>query len=279
MLQYVVSSEAPHLTTRIMKPGKKRKRGHMYPVLFKNQKIRVGNAQIDATVIGPRMRRLCPAVIFIHGWRSKSIQHYRDRAADLAEQGIVSLVFSLRGHGESDGDQKKVTRADHLKDVLAAYNFLQEDPRVDKSRIGVFGTSYGCYLAMLLSKYKKVSWLILRAPALYRDSGFNLPTDRAVKALRGYRRQKVNAGRNLALSTLRDFSGDVLVVAGEADEDVPQRTIMNVLEACQAAHSVECVVVRGVDHQLSEQVWRNQVNELTDRWIIERSNPNTRKAR
>jgi dipeptidyl aminopeptidase/acylaminoacyl peptidase len=62
-----------------------------------------------------------------------------------------------------------VTRQDGLDDVLAAYDYLASQPLIDKTAIGVIGTSYGGYLAMLLTAYRPVRWLAMRVPALYPD--------------------------------------------------------------------------------------------------------------
>jgi hypothetical protein len=123
---------------------------------------------------------------------------------------------------------------------------------------------------MLLAGRKKVAWLVLRAPAIYRDAGFaTRSTARAIKDLGDYRRRRVAPGRNMALKSLRSFTGGVLVIAGGLDEDVPARTIKNVMEACRNADIAQVHCIVDADHNLSRDEWRAEANGVIDRWIAE----------
>ena len=64
---------------------------------------------------------------------------------------------------------ERVSREDNLHDVLAAYDLLRGQPAVDDQAIAVVGSSYGGYLAAILTSRRRVRWLGLRAPALYWD--------------------------------------------------------------------------------------------------------------
>jgi dipeptidyl aminopeptidase/acylaminoacyl peptidase len=68
-----------------------------------------------------------------------------------------------------------VTREDNLRDLLAAYDRLLAHPALDTSAIAVVGTSYGGYLASILTSLRPVRWLALRVPALYRDEEWHTP--------------------------------------------------------------------------------------------------------
>ena len=63
----------------------------------------------------------------------------------------------------------------NLRDVLAAYDELVSHPMVDERSIAVDGSSYGGYLAAILTTLRPVRWLALRVPALYQDGGWDLP--------------------------------------------------------------------------------------------------------
>ena len=45
----------------------------------------------------------------------------------------------------------------------------------EEQAIAVVGTSYGAYLATILTSLRPVRWLALRAPAIYKDEGWKLP--------------------------------------------------------------------------------------------------------
>jgi len=47
------------------------------------------------------------------------------------------MTFDLRGHGRDCAQRDKVSRADNLEDVLAAYDALAGWPGVDRSAIAM----------------------------------------------------------------------------------------------------------------------------------------------
>src|SRR5437868_7046696 len=118
-----------------------------------------------------------PGVLFVHGWGG-SKQQYTARAHAVAALGCISLAFDLTGHAGTLPQRETVTRERNLADVLAAYDLLASQPLVDSDAIAVIGSSYGGYLGAILTALRPVRWLALRAPALYRDSGWELPKER-----------------------------------------------------------------------------------------------------
>src|SRR5437764_15287504 len=98
-----------------------------------------------------------------------------------------------------------------MRDLLPAYDFLAAVLNVDSDSIAVVGSSYGGYLAALLTALRPVKWLSLRVPALYKDSEWRLPKLqlRREQALDTYRLQPVNADESHALRVCREFAGDV----------------------------------------------------------------------
>src|SRR5687767_7291230 len=130
--------------------------------------IAVEGERIAGTLIAPATT--IPGVLCVHGWGG-SQQQYLARAREIAALGCVSLTFDLRGHARTDAQQSCVSRADNLKDVLAAYDELVEHPAVDAKSIAIVGSSYGGYLAAILTTLRPVRWLALRVPALYDDAG------------------------------------------------------------------------------------------------------------
>lgn len=89
-----------------------------------------------------------PTVLVVHGLNSNRAG---DNALALAGRlhglGYAVLLFELRGHGGSDGDQ---VAAGYLErwDVLGAYDFLV-DRGVPPERIGILGNSMGGATALL----------------------------------------------------------------------------------------------------------------------------------
>jgi pimeloyl-ACP methyl ester carboxylesterase len=230
--------------------------------------IDVDGERIAGTLIAPGTR--VPGVLCVHGWGGDQ-QQYVARAREIAALGCISLTFDLRGHARNEHRHAEVTREDNLRDVLAAYDGLVAHPAVDTSAIAVVGSSYGGYLAAIMTTLRPVRWLALRVPALYKDTDWDLPKKELHKVsdLHAYRRRHVRPQENRALKACLQFKGDVLVVESENDDIVPHRTIENYVEACTHAHSLTYRVISDADHGLSSEPAQRAYTELLVNWLTE----------
>lgn len=210
-----------------------------------------------------------PGVLLVHGWDG-SQEQYAKRANELAALGCVCLTFDLRGHARHAARRMEVTREDNLRDVLAAYDALVSHPTVDPAAIAIVGSSYGGYLAALVSAMRPVRWLALRAPALYRDGEWDTPKGALSRSdLVAYRRSLVGPKDNRALAACAAFSGEVLIVESEHDQIVPHPVVENYLGAFKRVKSVTYRVLSGADHALSKQEWRQAYGSLLVSWLTE----------
>jgi hypothetical protein len=212
-----------------------------------------------------------PAVLFVHGWGS-SQRRSIGKAKQLVNAGFVCLTFNLRGHARTVEQRDTVTRAQNLRDVMAAYDLLAAQSDVDADRIGVVGGSYGGYLATLLTAERDVRALALRAPALYKDGDFDRPKRQLNldPDLPAYRRRRLQPSDNIALAAAARFDGDVLIVESEHDTVIPHPVIANYLHAFGVAGSVEHEVIGDADHGLSQKGWRRAWGELLVQWVMTR---------
>jgi pimeloyl-ACP methyl ester carboxylesterase len=212
-----------------------------------------------------------PAVLFVHGWGGNQ-QQYLSRARAVAGLGFICLTFDLRGHARSDEQRETVSRQNNLTDLLAAYDVLSEQPGVDSTAIGMVGSSYGAYLAAIMTAQRPVRWLALRAPALYNDTGWDLPKRQlhADPDFSAYRRRAVPAEENLALRACAAFRGNVLLVESEKDDVVPHPVIANYLAACTHAQSVTYRMIEGADHSLSDASWQHTSTSFLLQWLADR---------
>ena len=111
-----------------------------------------------------RRRQQAPAVIFMHGgsrrqmllgWHNRGYYHTAYGFNQyLAANGYVVLSVNYRsgiGYGVDfrEPDDYGWRGASEYQDIVAAARFLQEHPRVDPDRIGLWGGSYGGYLTAL----------------------------------------------------------------------------------------------------------------------------------
>jgi pimeloyl-ACP methyl ester carboxylesterase len=230
--------------------------------------IAVDDLHLAGTLITPRV--CVPGVLFVHGWGG-SQQQYIARAREVAALGCICLTFDLRGHAQTHAQHATVSRDDNLRDVIAAYDVLARQPGVDTTAMAVIGSSYGGYLATILTSVRAVRWLALRVPALYKDADWELAKGQLKKHqdLDAYRRLPVLAEESRALRACTKFDGDVLIVESEHDHVVPGQVIANYREACMRAHSLTYRVIEGADHGLSEDVWQHAYTSLLVNWLTE----------
>jgi pimeloyl-ACP methyl ester carboxylesterase len=229
--------------------------------------IKVDQEHLTGTVVRPTT--LVPGVLLVHGWGGTQEQ-YLARARQIAALGCVCLTFDLRGHGGSDQQQDTVTREDNLRDVIAAYDVLVKQASVDKAAIAVIGSSYGGYLATILSSLRPVRWLGLRVPALYKDEDWALPKQQLKKyGLAAYRRGFVSPDKNRALGACVQFEGDVLLVQSEHDDIIPPPVFANYRAAFKNVRSLTYRLIDGADHALSEEPWQQAYSTLLIKWMTE----------
>lgn len=232
-------------------------------------RVPIGGTFISGTLIpSHKPGSPSPGVLFIHGWGA-SEHKYLPVARRIARLGCVCLTINLRGHQETAHQRDEVSRADSLKDVLAAYDLLVSEPGVDGGRIGVVGSSYGGYLAAILSARRGVRWLALRAPALYKDEGFDMPKRSANQdpELAAFRRRLVAPHESIALESLTRFTGDALLVQSENDDTIPPPVLASYHAALHRARSLTHITIPGVDHGLSRPAWRRQYYAVLHQWF------------
>lgn len=230
--------------------------------------IAVDNDSIAATLLAPAT--VMPGALFAHGWGGSQAQDLT-RAREAAGLGCLCLTFDLRGHARYEGQRETVTREANLRDLLAAYDFLVRLRGVDPAAIALIGASYGGYLAAIAASMRPVRWLALRAPAIYKDDGWELPKRQlnADPDLPAYRGRELRAEENRVLRACSTFKGDVLIVESEHDDRVPHQTIANYVKAFSQAHSLTSRVIKGADHGLSEEACQKAYSTVLTNWLTE----------
>jgi len=226
--------------------------------------IPVGPRQLAGTIVSPTIAM--EGVLFVHGWAGNQEQ-YLVRAREVAALGCGCLTFDLDGHAGTAPFQTAVTREDNLQDVLAAYDLLANLPHVNNSAIGVVGSSYGGYLAALLSSLRPLQWLALRAPALYKDENWDMPKSQLNREeLVSYRRSTISSQHNRALKACSVFQGDVLLVESEHDTIVPSSVTANYRTAYQSTRSLTFRMIERADHAISGESWQQAYTALLTNW-------------
>jgi hypothetical protein len=207
-----------------------------------------------------------PVILVIHGWTS-SMSRYPQRLAPALEKGYVCVFFDMRGHGETGGDLSQYSRKDHFDDCVAAYDFMIKLPNIDLDNIFVFGSSYGGYMASLLSEKRPVHNLILKAPAQYPDEGWEEPKLSQEKdQVGGYRLQHHTPEDNMALKAISKYQGRLLFLECEMDEQVPKQVMNDYREFITTKYDYE--LLEGSDHACNLAGMNEKFIERMGTWLI-----------
>ena len=204
---------------------------------------------LAATICTPAQQadgELQRGIVFVHGLGSnrRGYVEYGERAA--AHLGARCLAVDLSGHGLSPGEAGDISPAEHLQDVLAAWDELTAHYRADPGRIGVCGSSYGACLAALAVRHRKVARLLLRAPVIVAD-------DDLARPLRLRSGDRGPASASVLLGGLNRFHSPALVVESGNDEVIPHETVEAYVNALPAAGHA---VIANAAHALRRPEWR-----------------------
>lgn len=103
------------------------------------------------------------ACLLIHGLTS-STQEVEEIARFLSKKNFTVIAPLLKGHNTKVQELNKTNWHDWFNSVLESYNKIKNN-----EKIFVIGISIGATLALNLAKQKKVSALVLLAPAIFYE--------------------------------------------------------------------------------------------------------------
>ncbi|MBV8067222.1 MAG: S9 family peptidase, partial [Candidatus Eremiobacteraeota bacterium] len=197
-----------------------------------------------------------PAVIFVHGGPPRQMLltwHYMDYYSNayamnqyLASRGFVVLSVNYRlgigyGHDFNFPPRWGPTGASEYQDVVAGARFLQRDSRVDASRIGIWGGSYGGYLTALA--LARNSNIFKTGVDFHGVHDWSLDVDNPVwgfTQLKRYQRYNTRAIMKTAWesspdSAIATWKSPVLLIQGDDDRNVEFHQMVDLVERLRIA--------------------------------------------
>ncbi len=127
------------------------------PITFGSKGIRLRGTIFTPENAGKSNR--LPGAVMCHGYGSDRAA-FENSARALAEEGIITLTFDFRGHGSSGGKLD----GSIIEDVMDAWEYLHNQPGVDRKRMGLIGHSMGAFSAILAAgKLNKARVLVTLA--------------------------------------------------------------------------------------------------------------------
>lgn len=234
----------------------------------KTQRIFTAEGEsLDGTLYFPQGKGKFPGVVIYHGRGSRK-ERYTDRAEILAKNGFLTLIFSFRGCGLSSGELKDQTIERGLQDAVLGYDHLANQEQVDQERMGIYGASFGGYLAALVTEKRPVKSLVLAAPAIYKNEWWTLTPESVSDEAEEFR-QSGGFSDSIAIQAIRNYSGSLLVIKHERDEVIPERVTSAFFNHATSARKKEMFVLKNAPHALQDKKLRDQSNQVTAEWFKE----------
>lgn len=235
-----------------------------------NIKIPTKNGELNGLVLSnPSFDGKRPAFLVIHGWTS-AMDRYPSRVKNIVNMGYVAVLFDMRGHGKTGGELDLLSPHDHLDDCLAAYDYMANLDNIDPNNISVFGSSYGGYMASLLSAERKVDHMVLNVPADYPDDIFDTPKMQESEHTDEYRKKELSPNEAKALKAISNFSGDLLLIEAEFDEQVNPQVMKNYRNAAKDGYDYE--LIKGADHSMKNPGVNEARIKVMTEWFERLSN-------
>jgi dienelactone hydrolase len=203
--------------------------------------FKVGEDTLRGALFIPDGKGPFPAVIFFHGSESKGETNF-ELAEKIAQRGILGFAFNYRGCGISDGDIKEQTLGMGIEDVKAAMKALLSRKEIDKTRIGVCGSSYGGFLASLISSEYIFKSMVLTVPAAYTPTAMSVIHGSNIRTLGDTFKD------SLSYKEIGIFKGDLLVIGAEFEDLLPQGMVEKYFEAAKNVRKKEAYVLKEAKH-------------------------------
>jgi dienelactone hydrolase len=117
-----------------------------------------GREVVPASWLTPTSDEPVPAVLLLHGFSSSRGRMSQAVGRPLLATGVASLALDLPYHGERSAENGTVPKnplalvsawRSAVAEARAAVDWLEEQPEVDPSRMGVVGYSLGGFLALM----------------------------------------------------------------------------------------------------------------------------------
>lgn len=123
--------------------------------------FRSGEVTLAGSLLLPKRTPPVPAVVLVHGSGPESREWLRPVANRLVAAGYACLLYDKRGVGKSSGSWTQASVTDLAEDAAAGVRFLAGQQSIDATRIGIWATSQGGWIAPIAARLARVAFLVV----------------------------------------------------------------------------------------------------------------------
>lgn len=221
-----------------------------------------------------------PSIILAHGFGADKTEDgmFDDIANALIKVGFAVFRFDFSGLGESEGDYSKTTLTKLAEDLRSIIDFVKSNPRVDTSKIGLVGMSFGTSVSVALHAPEIKAYVLLGSVAnpyevlknLFKEYSFNPDgmsfriTSEGEHIEMGSQFWKDFVNHDL-LKAIADIRKPICVIHGEKDSKAPLSEGQVFYE--NAKEPKKLVVIKNADHGFYEPNEREEMAKETAGWF------------
>jgi pimeloyl-ACP methyl ester carboxylesterase len=195
-----------------------------------------------------------PPVLVLHGAGNSNRGRFRTLREELFAQGISSVAFDFVGHGDTGGDLKSSSLNSRTRQACRVVDSLNlQQP------FSVIGASMAAYTSVKLLEHYQIKSLILIVPAMYASAAYSIPFNRGFSDII---RQPQSWVQSDAWHLLADYTGRLLIVAGENDHIIPRDVINRIYDSALNATDRERYIAPNASHFVFTDLRANDPGEF-----------------
>ena len=195
-----------------------------------------------------------PRVLILHGAGNSNRGRFQMLREQLYAKGISSAAFDFVGHGDTGGDLKKSSLRSRTRQACRVIDSLNlQQP------FSVIGASMSAYTSVKLLQHYQIKTLILLVPAMYTSRAYSVPFNGEFSRII---RRPQSWIRSDAWRILADYTGRLLIVAGENDPIIPRDVINRIYDSAVNAAERQLFVVPNASHFVFTDLRANDPQEF-----------------
>jgi hypothetical protein len=207
------------------------------------------------TVIGDVFSRNDSSrVLVLHGAGNSNRGRFQMLREQLYAKGISSAAFDFVGHGDTGGDLKSSSLRSRTRQACRVVDSLNW-----KQPFSVIGASMSAYTSVKLLEHYQIKTLILLVPAMYTSLAYTVPFNGGFSSII---RQPQSWIRSDAWRILADYTGRILIVAGENDPIIPRDVIKRIYDSAVNATERRLYIAPNASHFVFTDLRANDPKEF-----------------
>lgn len=213
--------------------------------------VKFGSSTLSGDVPGPNNP---PRVLVLHGAGNSNRARFQTLREELFAKGISSAAFDFVGHGDTGGDLKSSSLSSRTRQacrVVDALNLQQP--------FSVIGASMSAYTSVKLLEHYHIKSLVLLVPAMYTSRAYSIPFNRGFSDII---RQPQSWVQSDAWRLLADYTGRLLIVAGEIDQIIPRDVISRIYDSAVNATERKLYIAPNASHFVFTDLRENDPAEF-----------------